>query len=101
MKPSDPLARLLRAAARDLRPAPVPASFALEERVLREWQGGESAAANGIEVSGVLAMYRRGLALACGCMVLTLAFCWMQYHREHQPSPWTDPAAAVMLVYSR
>lgn len=101
MKSSDPLARLLRAAARDPGLAPVPAPFALEARVLREWQSGASEATNGLEVSGVLAMYRRGLAFACGCMVLTLAFCWMQHRREHQPSPWTDPAAAVMLVYSR
>lgn len=101
MRSSDPLARLLRAAAREMRPAPASVPFALEQRVLREWQSGESEAANGSEVSGVLAMYRRGLALACGCMVLTLAFCWMQNCREHQPSPWTDPAAAVMLGYSR
>ncbi|MCZ7636441.1 MAG: hypothetical protein M5U12_10705 [Verrucomicrobia bacterium] len=101
MKSSDPLARLLRAAARDAGPAPVPATFALEERVVREWQSGAFGAASSLEGNGMLAMYRRGLAFACGCMVLALAMSWLQYRREHQPSPWTGPAAAVMLVYSR
>jgi hypothetical protein len=101
MKPTDPLARLLRAAARDPGPALVPPTLALEQRVLRAWRPGESSGANRGEVSSVASTYHRGLAFAGACMVLALAFNWLQHKREQSPSPWTDPAAVVMLVYSR
>jgi hypothetical protein len=100
MKHSAPLHRLLRAAARAPVPgaAPLPAVF--DRRFLAAWRQAGAGAGPVTDGTSLLPVYRRGLALACGLTLLVLCLTLMQV-RQSGGSPWTDPATAVTLVYSR
>lgn len=71
MKPTDPLDRLFRAAARTPRVLPAEAPAALEQRVLAAWRRGDGARAEWLDF---LPLFRRGLAFACVVFIVALAW---------------------------
>jgi hypothetical protein len=78
--PQNALDRLLKsAAAAPLRvPAPLPHGF--EGRVLAALRPGQPDS----ELAAILALVRRGLALACGLSALVAALCWLNLNRPVQ-----------------
>jgi hypothetical protein len=75
---TDPLDRLLKSAAQ-APPRPVgELPFATEARVLAYWRGG-AAEDPGVDL---LALFRRGLALAGALSVLTVALSLWEMHRD-------------------
>jgi len=71
MKPADQiLQRLLNAAAQAPPPAPGPAPFGLETRLLAQWRAADEAD----ETDLVFAFFRR--AVVCACLVLLLSAVW-------------------------
>jgi hypothetical protein len=100
MKRSAPLDRLFRAAARATVPVVAPPPPVLVQRLLAAWPQAGDGCVPAPDGASLLLVYRRGLALACGLMLLVLCLTFMQV-RQPGGSPWTDPATAVTLVYSR
>lgn len=100
MKRSAPLDRLLRAAARATVPVVAPTPAVFDPRFLAAWRQPSAGAVPATDGASLLLVYRRGLALACGLMLLVLGLTLVQI-RQPGGSPWTDPATAVTLVYSR
>ena len=74
MKPTDPLDRLFRAAARAQRAIPAEAPVAVEQRVLASWRRGDRARAEWLDF---LPLFRRGLAFACAVFIVAVAW---SYH---------------------
>lgn len=74
---SDPLDRLLRAA----RQAPARAvdgpSFGLERDVLAAWRGGGAGVLPAFPTGPLLAVWRWGVACACGVALATVTISWM------------------------
>ena len=92
MNSTDPLDRLLRAAARTQRALPAEAPAALEQRVLASWRRGDGARAEWLDF---LPLVRRGLAFACVAFIVAVAW---SYHglssSDHDVATMLDVSAA-------
>ena len=85
---NDPLDRLLRSAAQAPPRAAGELSFATEARVLAAWRAG-AAGDPGVDL---VALFRRGLALAGVLSVLTVALSlWMMHHDKSDVWAVSDP----------
>jgi hypothetical protein len=90
MKPGElDLQRLFEAAALAPREAPAEIPFVLECRILALWRAG---AGRDDDLSGLLPLFRRACALACGLAVMALA---VNYRELAQP-----PADEVVIINS-
>jgi hypothetical protein len=92
MKPSHPLDRLLRGAARAPRETPAAPPFALEAGVLAQWRAGES----GDEPVFLVTLFRRAALCASFVMVLALGWSWMARLGE-TPSKTALPKCAMTV----
>ena len=92
MKPTEPLDRLFRAAARSQRALPVEVPAAIEQRVLASWRRGDGARA---EWPDFLPLFRRGLAFACVAFIVAVAW---SYHglnsSDHDVATMLDASVA-------
>jgi hypothetical protein len=92
MKPSDPLDRLLSAAARAPREAPAAPPFALEAGVLAQWRAGQA----GDEPPLLVNLFRQAALCASLIMVLALGWSWMA-SLDETPSKTALPKCALTV----
>ncbi len=78
--PQNALDRLLKSAAAAPLRAPAPLPFGFEGRVLAALRTGQSDS----ELAAILALFRRGLAFACGLTALVTAVCWLSLNQPVQ-----------------
>jgi len=94
MKPlDDPLGRLLRSAAQGPTPAVGELPFATEARVLARWRSGLDEDAG----SAVLALFRRGLALAGALAAITVAVSLWEM-RHNAADVWAVSDAVINVA---
>lgn len=98
-KPTDPLDRLLRAARQaPARAVEVP-SFVLERDVLAAWRGVGSAGLPAFAEGPLLAVWRWGVACACGVAIATVTASWMATRAPDVADPYalTDHTLTVAV----
>lgn len=78
--PGNALDRLLKSAAAAPRRAPAPRPCGLESRVLAALRRGQPDS----ELAAILALFRRGLAFACGLTALVSVLCWLNLNQPAQ-----------------
>jgi hypothetical protein len=78
--PQNALDRLLKSAAAAPLRARAPLPFGFEGRVLAALRAGQSDS----ELAATLALFRRGLAFACGLTALVTAVCWLSLNQPVQ-----------------
>lgn len=66
------LERLLKSAAAASAPSVAPLPFAVESRILAAWRRDSPDS----ELAAIVALFRRGLACACGVAAVVAAVCW-------------------------
>lgn len=78
--PQTALERLLKSAAAAPAPATRPLPLGFEGRVLAALRTGETDS----ELTAIIALFRRGLAFACGLTALVTAICWLSLNQPAQ-----------------
>lgn len=97
---NDQLARLLKSAAAAPAPALTPLPFAVEARVLAAWRRVEPDS----ELAALVALFRRGLACACGVAALVSVLCWLNFNQTNNSLAVEDfalSADAITLALAR